>query len=168
MSSSESISKQWMAVRVKSNFEQYVSSSIKGKDLEDFYPTYVRKQQEESASEVRSPLFPGYLFCRLNYRERLPVLKIPGVVGFVGVGKQPLPVREEEISAVRRMVESRLPVWPCSFLQVGQQVRLKAGPLRGVEGSIQSVTGAWQIVVTVTLLQRSVAVNVNPDWIEPA
>ncbi len=69
---------------------------------------------------------------------------------------------------MRRMVESRLPVWPCSFLHVGQQVRLKAGPLRGVEGSIQSVTGAWQIVVTVTLLQRSVAVNVDPDWIEPA
>lgn len=168
MNSSELAAKQWIAVRVKSNFERYVSSSIKGKNLEEFYPTYVRKKQDESHPEVRAPLFPGYLFCRLHRQERLPVLTIPGVVGFVGVGKQPLPVREEEIIAVRRMVESRLPMWPCPFLRVGQQIRLKAGPLRGVEGSISSVTGGWQIVVTVTLLQRSVAVNVDPDWIGPA
>ena len=168
MSSSDSVSRQWVAVRVKSNFEQYVSSSIKGKNLEEFCPTYVRKKQDDNHSEVRVPLFPGYLFCRLDYKERLPVLKIPGVVGFVGAGKQPLPVKEEEISAVRRMVESRLPVWPCPFLYAGQRIRLKAGPLCGVEGSILSVTGAWQIVVTVSLLQRSVAVNVDPDWIERA
>jgi transcription antitermination factor NusG len=167
VSSSDLASRHWVAVRVKSNFEHYVSSSIKGKNLEEFYPTYVLKRQDDRHSEVRAPLFPGYLFCRLDYQQRFPVLKIPGVVGFVGAGKQPLPVKEEEISEVRRIVESRLPVWPCPFLCVGQRIRLKAGPLCGIEGSILSVTGAWQIVVTVTFLQRSVAVNVNPAWIEP-
>lgn len=167
MSLSDLAPKQWIAVRVKSNFESYVSSSIKGKELEAFCPTYLRKKQEEDRAEGRLPLFPGYLFCRLNYQQRLPVLKIPGVVGFVGVGNRPLPVREEEIHAVRRMVASRLPMWPCPFLRVGQQVRLRAGPLRGVEGCVVSVAEGCQIVVTITLLQRSVAVNVNPDWIAP-
>jgi len=167
--SSSDLFRQWFVVRVKSNFESYVSLSIKAKSLEEFYPTCVRKKQENSQNcDVHVPLFPGYLFCRLHRQERLPVLTIPGVVGFVGVGKQPFPVAEEEIVAVRRMVESRLPVWPCPFLRIGQQIRLKAGPLRGVEGSILSVTGSLQIVVSITLLQRSVAVNVDPNWIEPA
>jgi transcription antitermination factor NusG len=156
---------QWLALRVKSNFEHYVSLSLTGKSLEVFLPTYVRKIEKPGSSEVRRPLFPGYVFSRLDYQQHFTVMKIPGVVGFVGIGKRPLPVDEEEISAVRRMVESQLPMWPCPFLKVGQRVPLTSGPLRGLEGIVLSISGSWQIVMTITLLQRSVAVKVSPDWI---
>ena len=168
ISSELAIGREWLAIRVKSNFEKCVSVSIRGKSIEEFLPTYVRGRNERTQSEIRGPLFPGYLFCRPDYQERLKVLKIPGVLGFVGSGKQAIPVLEEEICAIQKMLESCLPVWPCPFLRVGERIRLKEGPLCGLEGCVLSIKDSWQIVVSLTLLQRSVAVPVDPSWIAAA
>jgi transcriptional antiterminator NusG len=158
-------SRSWLAVRVRSNFEKYVSLSLRGKNVEEFLPTYVRRTPHRRAVDVQDPLFPGYLFCRPSYEDRLTVLKIPGVLDFVGIGKQPLAVEENEICDIQKMVQSSLPIWPCASFRIGQRVRLIEGPLCGLEGAVLSIKDSWHIIVSVTLLQRSVAVNVEARWI---
>ncbi len=154
--------RDWLAVLVKSHFERYVSLSIRSKGIEEFLPTYVRKGfGQNSHTQVHEPLFPGYLFCKPAAHERPGVLKIPGIVSFVGAGKQPFPVEEEEIAAIRKMVECAVPIclWP--YTRTGQRVRIENGPLAGIEGIVVSIKGNWRVVVSITLLQRSVAAEVD-------
>src|SRR5579871_6460895 len=81
---------RWYAVRVKSNRENVVASSLEGKDLDCFLPTYIaRRQWSDRVVDTEIPLFRGYVFCFLNAAERLPVLTIPGVIDLVGIGKTP-------------------------------------------------------------------------------
>src|SRR5579871_3902177 len=92
------MSQQWYAVRVKSNREKVVSSSLAGKGYESFLPLYrSRRQWADRRIDIDIPLFSGYVFCRLDPAERLPVLTTPGVMVFVGFGKDPMPVEETEI-----------------------------------------------------------------------
>ena len=111
--------------------------------------------------------FPGYVFCRFNPEKRLPVLTTPGVVSVVGIGKIPAPVEDHEISALQSVVTSgcRTQAWP--FLRVGQTVRIEAGPLAGLEGLLVAVKNCTRLVVSVTLLQRAVAVEIDHLWAYP-
>jgi len=113
------------------------------------------------------PLFPGYLFCRLNLEERMPLLTTPGFLYLVGVGKNPEPVDQSEIEAIQSVLRSGLPVTRWASLMVGQKVRLNHGPLRGLEGVLTKIANQHRIYVSVTLLKRSISVEVAPEWIHP-
>jgi transcription antitermination factor NusG len=126
-----------------------------------------RRRWSDRQQEVEFPLFPGYLFCRLNPEHRLPLLTIPGVVHLVGVGKTPAPVEDAEIAAIQAAVHSGLKAEPWPFLEVGDQVRLESGPLTGLEGILVASDKQQRIVVSVTLLRRSVAVSIERDWVRP-
>jgi transcription antitermination factor NusG len=117
--------------------------------------------------ELELPLFDGYVFCKLNLLYRMPALTIPGVIQFVGVGKTPVPIEEGEITALQSVIKSGLPSMPWPFLKVGQQVRVEHGPVRGLEGILLQVKGSHRLVLSVSLLQRSVAVEVDRDSITP-
>lgn len=159
----------WYAVRVKSNFERYVSNSLSGKGLETFFPTYkIRTTRFGRRQQAERPLFAGYLFTRFDPVKQLPVLTTPGVVGIVSAGKQLLPVAEDEIAAVRAILSSELSAGPWPYLRVGQEVELIDGPVTGVQGLLVSVKNVHRLVVSVSLLQRSVAVEVDADWVRPA
>ena len=156
----------WFAVRVKSNYEKPVSTTLRGKGFEEFAPMYrVKRQWSDRIKVVDLPLFPGYLFCRLDLNKRLPLLTTPGFLYLVGKGKTPEPVDESEIIAIQRVVSSGLPVAPWPSVVVGQKVRLERGPLRGVEGVVSKISDEHRIYVNATLLQRSVSVEVDPDWV---
>ena len=114
------------------------------------------------------PLFPGYMFCRLNPNDRLPILKTPWVIQIVGSHHCPVPVDEAEINAVRILVESGVPNQPWPFLQLGNRVRIESGPLRGLEGILTEFKGNHRLVVSVTLLQRSVAVEIDSAFVSSA
>lgn len=113
------------------------------------------------------PLFPGYIFCRLDPQHRLPVLVTPGVVQFVGIGRFPVPIDDAEIGAIQSVVRSGLQADPRPFLDVGQRVRVEDGPLTGLEGILVEVRKRSRIVLSVTLLRRSVAVEVEHEWVRP-
>jgi len=117
--------------------------------------------------ELELPLFDGYVFCKLNLLYRMPALTIPGVIQFVGIGKTPVPIAEEEITALQTVMKSGLRSMPWPFLKVGQQVRVEHGPVRGLEGILLQVKGSHRLVLSVSLLQRSVAVEVDRDSITP-
>ena len=158
----------WFAVRVKSRAEKVVSMMARNKGFEEFLPLYEsRRNWSDRTKSVEMPLFPGYVFCRLYAERRLPILTIPGVLYFVGIGKTPMPVEENEIAAIRRAIESELSAEPWPFLQIGQRVRLDRGPLEGVEGILVEARKQQHLVVSVTLLQRSVAVRIERHWATP-
>ena len=156
----------WFAVRVKSNFEKPVSAMLRGKGFEEFLPTYRAKRQWSDRIKILDlPLFPGYLFCRIDLSNRLPLLTTPGFLYLVGKGMTPEPIDEKEVMAIQSIVRSGAPAEPWPSVVVGQKVRLERGPLRGIEGVVSKIGDQHRIYVNATLLQRSVSVQVDSDWI---
>ena len=154
----------WFALQVRMRHEGDVSDHLQGKGYEWFLPLYKsRRRWSDRVKEVDAPLFPGYLFCRFNPHDRLPILKTPGVTQIVGYNHVPVPVDEQEIIAIRRLIASGVPNFPCAYLEVGSKVRIDAGALRGLEGILMDVKGKRRLVLSITLLQRSVAVEIDSD-----
>jgi transcription antitermination factor NusG len=154
----------WYALTVKPNHERAAAQALDSKGLETFVPLYrSRRRWSDRIKELDLPLFAGYVFCRFPGTERARILSTPGVNSVVGFGNKPAPVDEGEIRAVRTLVASGLPVGPWPFLRVGERVRVKAGPLCGVEGILTQVKDAWRVVVSIELLQRSIAAEVDRD-----
>lgn len=157
----------WFAVQVRTQREEGVAEYMEGKGYDWFLPTYKRRKLwSDRIREVQVPLFPGYLFCRFNPQDRLPILKTPGVIQIVGYNRVPIPVDEGEIAAIQKLVASGVPNQPWPYLAVGDRVRIDSGPLRGLEGILTSVKGNHRLVLSVTLLQRSVAVEIDSVSVE--
>jgi transcription antitermination factor NusG len=154
----------WFALQVRVRHEVGVSDHLKGKGYEWFLPLYKsRRRWSDRVKEIEAPLFPGYLFCRFDPHDRLPILKTPGVAQIVGYNHIPIPVDEHEIMAIRRLVASGVPNFPCAYLEVGSKVRIDTGALRGLEGILTDVKGKRRLVLSISLLQRSVAVEIDSD-----
>lgn len=163
-----SIPKRWFALRVKSRCEKAVAMMVQHKGFEEFLPLHQSlRRWSDRVQTVELPLFPGYLFCRLDPQHRLPLLTIPGVLHFVGIGKIPAPIEDEEIAALQATVHSGLLTEPWPFLEIGQRVRLDDGPLTGLEGILVGTSKQQRIVVSITLLKRSVAVAIERHWVTP-
>jgi transcription termination/antitermination protein NusG len=158
----------WFALRVRPNYEKPVAAALRGKGFQEFLPLIrMKKQWSDRVKEMDVPLFPGYLFCRLNLEERMPLITTPGFLYLVGIGKQPEAVEESEISAIQSVLQSGLAVTSWPTLMLGQRVQLKYGPLRGLQGVLTKIATKHRIYVSVTLLKRSISVEVAPEWIQP-
>lgn len=159
----------WFAVLVRTSREKTANLLLENAGYECFLPTskYMRRWSDR-IKEVEVPLFPGYLFCRMNPHNRLPVLMTPGVIQIVGVGKTPIPVEEEEIAAIQHAGKSGLSTMPWPYLEVGHVVRVEDGPLRGMTGIIVNIKSGLKLVLSVSLLQRSVAVEIDRSWVGSA
>jgi transcription antitermination factor NusG len=159
---------KWFAVRVKPQAEHVVATVARYKGFEEFLPVYkARRRWSDRFKWVDLPLFPGYVFCRLNEESRLPILTIPGVLHFVGIGKIPVPIDDAEVAAIRTAIQSGLCAEPWPFMNIGQRVLIEEGPLTGVEGLLIEVRKKQRIVVSVSLLKRSVAVEIERHWARP-
>jgi transcriptional antiterminator NusG len=158
----------WFALRVRSNYERITVSHLRERGYEEFAPSCkIEKRWSDRTKQIDQFLFPGYIFCRFDPNDRLPVLTAPGVVDVVGFGRTPERIPEAEVDRVRRMVESGLLVTPYPYVQVGQAVLIERGPLSGVEGILVEVKGKVRLVVSVNLLQRSVSAEVDRHSIRP-
>ena len=158
----------WFALETRYRYEEFVAKQLRGKGYEPFLPVYKeRRRWSDRFKEIEVPLFSGYLFCRFNVQNRLPVLTTAGLIQIVGAGKIPIPVDEEEIAAIQIVVRSGLPRQPWPFMQIQQKARITRGPLCGLEGTLLKLKGHHRLVLSVTLLQRSIAVEVDSDWVIP-
>ncbi|MGH9738310.1 MAG: transcription termination/antitermination protein NusG [Candidatus Acidiferrales bacterium] len=152
----------WFALQVRSRHELGVAKFLNGREYDPFVPVYQsRKRWSDRIKVVAEPLFPGYLFCRIDLDNRLPILTTPGVLQIVGFNRTPVPVDETEIDAIQSLVASGLPSQPWPYLHVGDRVQIGSGPLRGLEGLLVELKGSHRLVVSVTLLHRSVAVEID-------
>jgi transcription antitermination factor NusG len=160
--------RRWYALYVRSRHEKVVESGLKGKGYVAFSPFYrTKRHRVDRIAEIDVPLFPGYVFCHFDSNKRLPILTTPGIVGVVGPGHRPEPVEDAEIASIRTIALSGRPVQPWPFLKSGQRIRLQAGPLMGAEGIFLRVKDEYHLVVSITLLQRAVAVVVEKNSVAP-
>jgi transcription antitermination factor NusG len=156
----------WFALQVRSRRESCVADYLRGQGYEWLLPLYkCRRRWSDRIKEVQTPLFPGYLFCRFDPQDRLPILKTPGVIQIVGVNRTPVAVDEAEISAIQTMVAAGVPNQPWPFLQVGEKVRIESGSLCGLEGILLDFKGSHRLVLSISLLQRSVAVEIDSAFV---
>ncbi len=158
----------WQALTVKHQHERAIESALAWKGFEAFAPMYRdRRQWSDRTKDIERPLFAGYVFCRFPAQARSVVLKTPAVACVVQFGASPAEVPEAEIDAIRAIVASRLPVRPWPHLKPGDPVRIERGPLRGVVGVLLKEKDALELIVSVEILQRSVAVRLDATAVVP-
>ncbi len=157
----------WYALRVRSNFEKKAACVLESTGFDHLLPTYrCRSYWSDRVKWLDRPLFPGYVFCRFDHSRWVNVLRTPGVIDVVSFGSKPAPVDPSEIAALQQLMRSGMPLYPRMFLHVGQKVFIRHGPLAGVEGVVESLGKNLRIVVSVSLLQRSVAAEIDADMVE--
>jgi transcription antitermination factor NusG len=159
----------WYALQVRPRYEKLVSRVLQHKGVEQYLPLYrVKHRWSDRLSEVDLPLFPGYVFCQLDWSRRvLPVLTTPGVLRVLGVGRVPVPLDDSEFEAIRAIMKSGIAPHPWPMPRVGDRVCIEQGPLRGLEGILVASKKQSRLLVSVTLLQRAVAVEIERAWARP-
>lgn len=160
---------RWYAAYTAAHHEKRIAEQLALRSFEQFLPVYssVRRWKDRRVT-LQFPLFPGYVFVRLALRDRLRVLQVRGVVCFVQFGGVPAPLPEHEIETLQRGLASGVHAEPHPYVTVGRRVRVMQGPLAGLEGIVQRARGGTRVVVSLELIQRSVAVEINASDLEPA
>lgn len=161
--------RKWFALSVSVRHEKIVSQVLLNKGFETFLPLHTRRHRyNRRVRTFELPLFPGYLFCRVDPRARLPVLTTPGVLRIVGAGRVPIPVEDDEIVSLRRVAEAGVSMVPHPFWRSGQLGRVTTGPLVGVEGIVVGTKHELRLVLSVSLLQRSVLLEIDSGCVAVA
>jgi transcription antitermination factor NusG len=157
----------WYALYTRHQHEKTVARLLTGKGFETFLPLYDAVHRwKNGVKQLSLPLFSGYVFLRGPIERWLPVLTTPGIHTVVGFGGKPAMIPCSEIEAVRRVVESPLTTEPHPFIKCGDRVRVNAGPLQGLEGVLLRKKNLWKLLLSVEMLQRSVAVEVDAYMVE--
>jgi len=159
---------RWFALQVRTRWESSTAVLLSGKGYETLLPTYqTKKRWNGKVKQANAPLFPGYVFCQFDALKRLPILVTPGVISVVGRGRVPFPVNDREIAAIQTIVTSGFQAEPWPYLEVGQKIRIEGDSLSGLEGILIQFKGNNRIVVSVSLLRRSVALEIDRDCVRP-
>jgi transcription antitermination factor NusG len=160
----------WYAVQTRARHEKVVAQRLQEGGVMTFLPlvTEIHRWSDREKS-VELPLFGCYVFVRLAHssEERLRVLRIDSVLNFVGIRGQGTPIPEQQIDAVRTLIEEELPWSTHPFLKIGQRVRIRSGALNGLEGILVSRNGDRTLVLSVDAIQRSLAVRIEGYDVEP-
>jgi transcription antitermination factor NusG len=159
---------QWFALQVRTRWEGSTAVLLSGKGYQTFLPTYKSKKRSRGrVREIESALFPGYVFCHFDALKRLPVLVTPGVISVVGQGRVPLPIDDGELAAIQTIVSSGFQAEPWPYLEIGQRIRIEQDVLQGLEGILINFKGNHRIVVSISLLRRSVALEIDRSCVKP-
>ena len=159
---------RWYAARTKSRHEKKVAEHLAGKGIVNFLPLYKAQHRwKDRVARVDLPLFPGYIFVQFPLRERLKVLEIPGVANLVSFKGEPAPLPELDIERLRQGLSANVYAEPHPYLKVGRKVRIKGGPLRGLEGILErKKEDSFRVVISIDLIMRSVLVEVEMGDVE--
>jgi transcription antitermination factor NusG len=158
----------WYAAYTRAQHEKQVVAELGTREVEHFLPLYssVRRWKDRRVT-LDLPLFPGYVFVRLALCDRLRVLQIPSVVRLVGFSGQPTALPDTEMEIIRSGLSQSLRAEPHPFLTVGRRVRIAGGAFAGLEGVLKRKKTSLRVIVTLELIQRSVAVDVDVADVRP-
>jgi transcription antitermination factor NusG len=159
----------WYAAYTSANHEKRVAQQLSQRNVEHFLPLYssARRWRDRRVT-LQIPLFAGYIFVRIALRDRLRVLEVPGVANLVGFDGKPAALPEQEIEALRTSIAGGARLRPSPYLTVGRRVRIHSGPLSGIEGFLVRRKNASRLVISLELIARSVAVEVDVLDVEPS
>ena len=159
---------RWYAAQVRSRHEKVVQRALEQRKIQYFLPVYRSvRQWKDRRKEIERVLFPGYIFVHFDLREKMRVLKIPGVLQFVGRGSQPVEVPEREIEPFQLGLCQGIQVLPHPFLQTGRRVRVRGGPLAGIEGIMLRRKDRVRLVISVEMIMQSAVVEVDETDVVP-
>ena len=162
-----SATRAWYAVYTRARHEKAVDRLLQDKDVESFLPLHdILSRWKDRKVWVQKPLFPGYLFVHVVEGGLGDVWRTRGVVHVVGDGESAVAVPDEQVEAVRQMIESPVKVDPWPYMRKGKVVRVKTGPLTGMEGYIVRRKGTCRLVISVDLLGRSVATEIGAECVD--
>src|SRR6266478_5383787 len=169
LAAAQESSANWFAAYTNSHHEKRVASHFAERRIESFLPLYAALHRWKNRCEMNLelPLFPNYVFVRIDPRERVRVLEVPGVMSLVGFGRTLAPLPDFEIEALRSGLGKRK-IEPHPYLVIGEPVRIKSGPMTGVEGVLVRKKNHFRVVLALELIMQSVAVEVDADDLEPA
>jgi len=158
---------RWFAAYTSANQEKSVSENLRTRGITHFLPLYqtVRRWKDRRVA-LQLPLFPGYVFVRMALRDRLPVVQIPGVARLVGFGGVPTALPDEEIETLRASLARGVRAEPHPFLAVGRKVRVKSGPMTGLQGILRRKKSQSRLVVSVELIHRALAIEIDEAEVE--
>lgn len=158
---------RWYAAYTCANHEKRVSEQLRARRVEHFLPLYssVRRWKDRRVI-LDLPLFPGYVFVKMALRDRLQVNEVPGVAHLVGFDGTPAALPEQEIDALKTSLVRGVRAEPYPYLRAGQRVRVRNGPLTGMEGVLLRRKGSFRLVISIELIQRSVAVDADAADVE--
>ncbi|HWP46818.1 MAG TPA: UpxY family transcription antiterminator [Candidatus Limnocylindrales bacterium] len=158
----------WYAIHTRSRHEHKVKEQFEKKNIVHFLPLVEKLRYWKDRKKLVSfPLFPGYIFGYFPLLDKLKILTTVGVVQIVGFHEGPVPIPEEQISAIQRMITSGLKYDPVPYFKEGQRVRVKRGPLAGVEGILMEKRRKFRLVISVDLIQQSAAMEIDAADVEP-
>jgi transcriptional antiterminator NusG len=166
----DSTTEQWFAVHTRARHERVVAKETGELGITTFMPVVRQvRQWSDRRKIVESPLFSCYVFVKImpDHRQRLKVLRVNGVLSFVGTHGG-IPIPDEQIQAVRILSEQELPLCSHPFLKIGQRVRVRSGALSGVEGILVARSGERTLIVSLDAIQRSLSVRIEGYDVEPA
>jgi transcription antitermination factor NusG len=168
MDQQQSNEQPWYALAVKHQHENAVTKGLRETGFDALLPLYksLRKWSDRT-KQIEVPVFPGYVFANFPLDDRVRVLRIPAVRSIVSFNGKPATLTPAELAGLRAAVDSKLPLRPWPFLKPGDLVRIDRGPLKGLEGTLVQEKDCLRFVISVEMLQRSVAVEVSPDMIVP-
>jgi transcription antitermination factor NusG len=163
----ETFDPRWYAAYTSANHEKRVAVQLGVRSVEHFVPLYesVRRWKDRKV-RIQLPLFPGYVFVRLTLRDRLRVLQVPGVARLVGFNGLPCALPDSEIEALKAGLATGVRAEPHPFLTAGRRVRVKAGPLEGLEGIVVRRKNRLRLVISLDLIHRAAAVEVEASDLE--
>lgn len=157
----------WYAVRTRSNFERLAAKILEARGFEQYLPLQKgRKVWSDRVVETSIPLFAGYVFCKFDVGSRSPILSTPGVISIVSFAGKPAIIPCSEIEAIQTVLSCGRRAETCPYLCVGQMIQVTRGPLRGLRGILTKKLN-FRIVISVHLLHRSLAVEIDPDCVTP-
>ena len=157
----------WFAIYTRHQHEKTVHQELVSKGLDSFLPLYSTvRQWKDRAKRLLLPLIPCYVFVREPLTEWLPVLSTPGVHSVVSFGGRPATIPSAEIEAIRRAIESPAKVEAHPYLSCGDRVRVTSGPLRDLEGILVRKKSSYKLLLSIEMLQRSVAVEIEAHMVE--
>jgi transcription antitermination factor NusG len=158
----------WVALVVRPRAERRVQKGLTNMGLETFVAWHgVRRRWADRVKILEQNLIPGYVFCHSAFSERLAVMQQTGVEHVLSFNHSPALIPDAEIAALKQAIGSQLPLGPWPYLKTGQRVRIEKGVLAGMEGTLARESTGWRVVVSVSALQRSIAVEVDRDMIAP-
>ncbi len=166
--STDSFQLRWYAAYTCANHEKRVREQLEQRSVESFLPVYETiRRWKDRRMHLQLPLFPGYIFVRMALVDRLRVLQVPSVVRLVGFNGHLSALPDEEIEGLKKGLAGGVRAEPHPFLTVGRRVRLKSGPLAGMQGILLRQKGNFRVVMSIDLIQRAVAVDAEAADVEP-
>jgi transcription antitermination factor NusG len=159
---------RWYAAYTYPRHERVIAEQLESKGVESFLPTSTTASRwKDRTVRIHLPLFPSYVFARIELARRVAVLTVPGVIRILSANGVPIPIPDSEIDAVRRCINEGAKLEAHTFVTSGMRVRVRSGPFAGLEGIVTQGDGKYKVLVSITAIHQSIALELDRECLEP-